>query len=106
MLFCHITSQVPGDENQNLLRQMGGRGFPYLIYLNADGERLGVHNGPRSVAAFKQSGAAFAASATPGQTAPPSAGVPLLKILPLILLPLVVVAVVGVAVFRSMRQGS
>ncbi len=84
---------------------MGGRGFPYLIYMNASGERIGVHQGPRSVAAFKQSGAAFVnADATPGQTVPQSPGVPLLKILPLILLPLLVVVVVGVLVFRSMQQ--
>lgn len=37
VLFCHVTSQVEGDEHQDLLRQKGGAAFPYLAFLDAAG---------------------------------------------------------------------
>jgi hypothetical protein len=37
VLFCHVTSQVEGDEDQDLLRQKGGSAFPYLAFLDAQG---------------------------------------------------------------------
>jgi hypothetical protein len=37
VLFCHITSHVEGDEDQDLLRQKGGSAFPYVAFLDAAG---------------------------------------------------------------------
>lgn len=38
VLLCNITSQVEGDKDQGLLREVGGRVFPHLVFLDADGE--------------------------------------------------------------------
>ncbi|MCU0726371.1 MAG: hypothetical protein MUE73_11360 [Planctomycetes bacterium] len=37
VLFAHITSNVEGDTYQDLLNEKGGRGFPYLAILDAEG---------------------------------------------------------------------
>ena len=44
VLFCHITSRVSTDKHQDLLQKKGGRGFPHLTFMDADGEVL---SGPR-----------------------------------------------------------
>jgi len=54
VLFCHITSQVKEDKHQNLLSQRGGRGFPHLAFLDAEGLLLAVHNGQRTAAGFDE----------------------------------------------------
>lgn len=51
VLFCHITSQIPGVKYDGLLSEKGGRGFPYLVYLDAAGGVLTSPKG-RSVSAF------------------------------------------------------
>ncbi len=51
VLFCHVTSQVEGDAHQDLLAQKGGRAFPYLVFLDADGA-VAAKQAERSVAAF------------------------------------------------------
>lgn len=53
MLFCHITSQIPGVKYDGLLSEKGGRGFPYLVYMDAAGGVLGSPKG-RSVSAFSE----------------------------------------------------
>lgn len=40
VLFLHITSKVEGDPHQSLLTDKGGRGFPYLVYMDQEGEVL------------------------------------------------------------------
>lgn len=52
MLFCHITSRVETDKHQNLLREKGGTGFPYLVFMDAEGNVL-AKQGQRTVAAFE-----------------------------------------------------
>lgn len=52
MLFCHVTSQVQTDKHDQLLSQKGGTGFPYLAFLDAEGNVLAKHMGMREVAGF------------------------------------------------------
>lgn len=56
VLLCHITTRVEGDPHQDLLQEKGGTGFPYLVYLDAEGNVLGRHQGERTVAGFRESG--------------------------------------------------
>ncbi len=51
VLFCHVTSQVDGDAHQDLLAQKGGRAFPYLVFLDADGA-VAAKQVERTVAGF------------------------------------------------------
>ncbi|MBI3272083.1 MAG: hypothetical protein HYZ53_24020 [Planctomycetes bacterium] len=53
VLFCHITSQVKGEPYPDLLHEKGGTGFPYLVFMDAEGNVLSKHNGPRTVAGFE-----------------------------------------------------
>lgn len=55
MLFCHITSRIEGRAHDDLLGEKGGRGFPTLMFLDASGESLGEHQGPRTVAGLEKS---------------------------------------------------
>jgi hypothetical protein len=50
-LFCHVTSRVEGDAYQTLLQEKGGRGFPYLVWMDAEGNVL-AKQGDRSVEGF------------------------------------------------------
>lgn len=52
VLFCHITSHVPGDPYPELLREKGGRGFPTFYFLDPTGKVVGEPSG-RSVAAWE-----------------------------------------------------
>lgn len=53
VLFCHVTARIPGRKHDGLLTEKGGRGFPHLVYMDADGEVIGQPTG-RSVAAFRE----------------------------------------------------
>lgn len=52
--FCHLTSHVDGDPHPDLLQQKGGTGWPYLVFLDADGQVL-TRLTERSVASFRKS---------------------------------------------------
>jgi hypothetical protein len=52
--FCHITSRVEKDPDQDLLQKKGGRGFPHIVAMDADGNVLAEHEGPPTVAGFTQ----------------------------------------------------
>lgn len=56
VLYCNIMSRVPGDKHQDLLMEKGGQGFPYLVFLDADGNVLARHEGARDVEGFRQTG--------------------------------------------------
>ena len=56
VLFCHITSKVEGDAYQSLLGEKGGRGFPFLVFLNADGDVVARHAGQRNAEGFAATG--------------------------------------------------
>lgn len=53
VLFCHITSRVEADKHQDLLREKGGRGFPYLVFLDAEGNVL-TQQRARTVEGFEE----------------------------------------------------
>lgn len=56
-MFLHITSQVKDDKDQKLLSEKGGRGFPYLVFLDADGNVVAKQPGnQRTVPAFVETG--------------------------------------------------
>jgi len=52
VLFSHITSRVDGEKYPNLLSEKGGRGFPYCVFLDEEGNVLAKHEGPRTVEGF------------------------------------------------------
>ncbi len=47
VLYLNVTSHVKTDADQDLLGAKGGSGFPYLVFLAADGKILAKHNYPR-----------------------------------------------------------
>ena len=54
-MFLHVTSQVQGAKHPRLLQEKGGRGFPYLVYMNAEGKVEAKVQG-RSVKGFSNLG--------------------------------------------------
>ena len=56
VLYCNIMSRVPGDKHQNLLMEKGGMGFPYLVFLDAEGNVLAKHEGARDADGFRETG--------------------------------------------------
>jgi hypothetical protein len=54
VLFCHITSQVDGEPHAALLREKGGTEFPYVAFLDADGNVISKEK-QRTVAGFRAS---------------------------------------------------
>lgn len=52
VLFLHITTKIEGYKDDDLLKRVGGRGFPHLVAMDADGKVLGSPPG-RSVADFR-----------------------------------------------------
>lgn len=54
VLFTHITSRVDGAKYPRLLSEKGGRGFPYLVFLDAEGDVLVKVSGSRNVDGFKK----------------------------------------------------
>jgi hypothetical protein len=53
VLFCHITSHVETDADQDLLGKKGGGGWPYIVVMDADGNVLSVHE-PESRETFRK----------------------------------------------------
>jgi hypothetical protein len=53
VLFCHITSRIEGEKYPTLLSEKGGRGFPYVVVMDAEGDVLAKHQGPRTVEGFR-----------------------------------------------------
>lgn len=51
--FLHVTSRVEGEHHPKLLEEKGGRGFPYLVVLDAKGEVL-AQVADRSVDGFRK----------------------------------------------------
>ena len=38
VLFCHNTSMVEDEPYPKLLSEKGGRGFPFLVFMDAEGD--------------------------------------------------------------------
>lgn len=53
VLFCHITSRIPGEKYDGLLQEKGGAGFPHLVLMDAEGNVVGSPKG-RTVEAFHE----------------------------------------------------
>lgn len=53
VLLCHLTTQVDGDPHQDLLRDKGGTGFPFLAFLDEQGKVLAKPS-ERTVAGFRK----------------------------------------------------
>ena len=56
MLFCHITTQIQGEKHGDLLEQKGGNAFPFLAFMDADGNVIAVHNEDRTAVEFAKTG--------------------------------------------------
>jgi len=54
VLFLHVTTRIQGAKYDDLLTEKGGTGFPHLAFLDASGEVIAEHNGPRTVPAFRK----------------------------------------------------
>ncbi|MEK7865184.1 MAG: hypothetical protein AAB434_00780 [Planctomycetota bacterium] len=54
-MFCHITTRIEGDTNQDLLQKKGGRGFPHLVFMDSEGNVIAKHQGQRDAAGFEAS---------------------------------------------------
>lgn len=57
VLFCHVTTMIPGEKYGNLLEEKGGSYFPWIVFMDAGGEIILAHGGDRSAEAFSRSGA-------------------------------------------------
>jgi hypothetical protein len=53
VMFLHVTTRIEGRKDDDLLRTVGGRGFPHLCMLDEDGNVIATHRGPRDVTAFQ-----------------------------------------------------
>ncbi len=54
VLFCNVTTRLAKDPDQGLLRRKGGRGFPYMVFMDARGEVI-YQQQTRTFAAMQQS---------------------------------------------------
>ncbi|MHC4607430.1 MAG: thioredoxin family protein [Planctomycetota bacterium] len=54
VLFCHVTTQVKSDAHQGLLRKKGGTDFPYIAFLDGEGNVLARHGEEHGVEAFAE----------------------------------------------------
>jgi hypothetical protein len=67
VLFAHVTTRIKGRKDDDLLGKKGGRGFPHLVALDAEGNVTAKLSGGRDVAGFKtmmESGAKYTAIAS------------------------------------------
>jgi hypothetical protein len=44
VLFCHVTTHIKGRAHDDLLQQMGGRGWPSFFILDGEGKKWGTVN--------------------------------------------------------------
>jgi hypothetical protein len=56
VLFCHITTQIQGEKHANLLEEKGGEGWPHIVFMDAEGNVLAVHEADRSAEGFSKTG--------------------------------------------------
>lgn len=53
VMLAHVTTRIEGRKNDGLLSEKGGRGFPTIIALDTDGNKI-AEAGGRSVEAFEK----------------------------------------------------
>ena len=56
VLFAHVTSQVPGDKNQDLLQKKGGTGFPFIAFMDSEGNVIAKHEASRTAYGWARTG--------------------------------------------------
>lgn len=56
-MFLHITTRIPGKKHDGMLSDKGGQGFPYLAWLDSNGDVLAKQD-DRSIEGFAKSGKA------------------------------------------------
>jgi hypothetical protein len=56
VLFCHITTMIPGDKHGDLLEEKGGNAFPFLAFMDAEGSVIAIHTEDRTPAEFAKTG--------------------------------------------------
>jgi len=56
VLFCHITTMIPGVKYDELLSEKGGNAFPWIVMMDSSGEIILAHGGERSAEAFARTG--------------------------------------------------
>jgi hypothetical protein len=56
VLFCHITSMIPGEKYGDLLEEKGGTYFPWIVFMDSSGEIIMSHGGERSAEGFARTG--------------------------------------------------
>lgn len=54
VLFLHVTTRIEGEKYGDLLSEKGGTGFPWLVFMNPEGDVIAPHNDARSVAGFRR----------------------------------------------------
>ncbi len=54
MPFLHVTTHIPNHPYDDLLRKKGGTGFPTLMFLDPEGNKLLKLSGRRTVKAFEE----------------------------------------------------
>jgi hypothetical protein len=52
-MFCHITTRIKGEKYDDLLKKVGGRGFPTFAFLDETGKVLRIARG-RNVQAWEK----------------------------------------------------
>ena len=50
----HITTRIEGRKDDELLSDLGGNSFPWIVFLDAEGEIVGRHAGSHTVEAFSR----------------------------------------------------
>lgn len=56
VLFCHITTHLATEKYDQLLSEKGGNGFPYLVFMDSEGNVIARHEGSRDAAGFAETG--------------------------------------------------
>jgi len=55
--FVHITTSIEGRKDEELLTDLGGDSFPWIVFLDAKGEIAGKHTESNTPAAFARTAA-------------------------------------------------
>lgn len=56
VLYCNITTRIPGHPHDDLLSEKGGMGFPYIVFMDSEGNVVVKHESDRSAAGFSATG--------------------------------------------------
>ena len=56
VMFCHITTAIPGEKHGELLQEKGGQGWPYFAFMDAEGNVIARHDDEPAGPAFAKTG--------------------------------------------------